>query len=39
MYQDSSFVQHRPQNYTHPELHSVPIEQFLAMVRFDQRTN
>jgi hypothetical protein len=30
-------VQYRPQNWTHPELHSVPVEQFLAMLRFEQR--
>ena len=27
----------RPQNWTHPEPHSVPVEQFLAMLRFEQR--
>jgi hypothetical protein len=27
----------RQQNWTHPEPHSVPVEQFLAMVRFGQR--
>jgi hypothetical protein len=30
-------VQYRPQNWTHPEPHSVPVEQFLAMLRFEQR--
>jgi len=25
------------QNWTHPETHSVPVEQFLAMLRFEQR--
>ena len=27
----------RPPNWTHPEPHSVPVEQFLAMLRFEQR--
>jgi hypothetical protein len=27
----------RPQYWTHPEPHSVPVEQFLAMLRFEQR--
>jgi len=26
-----------PPNWTHPEPHSVPVEQFLAMLRFEQR--
>ena len=30
-------VQLRPHNWTHPEPHSVPVEQFLAMLRFEQR--
>ncbi len=33
----SEHVQYRPQNWTHPEPHSVPVEQFLAMLRFEQR--
>jgi hypothetical protein len=27
----------RPHNWTHPKPHSVPVEQFLAMLRFEQR--
>ncbi len=27
----------RPHNWTHPEPHLVPVEQFLAMLRFEQR--
>ena len=30
-------VQYRPQNWTHPELRTFEVEQFLAMLRFEQR--
>ena len=33
----SCFDHLRPQNWTHPEPHSVPVEQFLAMLCFEQR--
>ena len=34
---DDIRVQLRPQNWTHPEPHSGPVDQFLAMLRFEQR--